>query len=125
MPEFQAIGAACKRIRNILRQAEEKGIKPAARFVPLPESAPGEKALAEYIETNASKIAEYQREKRYGDALVLLSTSRERVDAFFDKVMVMVDDEKVRANRLALLGTLLKEFSTVADFSEIVADSKG
>jgi glycyl-tRNA synthetase beta chain len=44
------------------------------------------------------------------------------VDAFFDKVMVMVEDEKLRANRLALLRTLLKEFSTIADFSEIVTD---
>jgi glycyl-tRNA synthetase beta subunit len=39
--------------------------------------------------------------------------------------MVMVDDAKVRANRLALLRTLLKEFSTIADFSEIVIESKG
>ena len=124
MPEFQAIGAACKRIRNILRQAQEKGIKPAVSFVPLPESAPEEKALAEYIETTAPKIEGYRREKKYGDALVLLSTARERVDAFFDKVMVMVENEKVRANRLALLETLLKEFSTIADFSEIVAEGK-
>jgi glycyl-tRNA synthetase beta subunit len=38
--------------------------------------------------------------------------------------MVMVDDERVRANRLALLQTLLKEFSTIADFSEIVSEAK-
>jgi glycyl-tRNA synthetase beta chain len=124
MPEFQAIGAACKRIRNILRQAEEKGIKPAARFSPLPDSAPEEKALAEFIQTNAPKIEDYRREKKYSDALVLLSAARERVDGFFDKVMVMVENEKVRANRLALLETLLKEFSTIADFSEIVVEGK-
>jgi glycyl-tRNA synthetase beta chain len=124
MPEFQAIGAACKRIRNILRQAEEKRIKPAARFALLPDSAPEEKALAEFIETNAPKIDVYRREKKYSDALMLLSAARERVDAFFDKVMVMVENEKVRANRLALLETLLKEFSTIADFSEIVVEGK-
>jgi glycyl-tRNA synthetase beta chain len=39
--------------------------------------------------------------------------------------MVMVDDAKVRANRLALLRTLLKEFSTIADFSEIVIEGRG
>ena len=55
---------------------------------------------------------------------MLLSTARESVDAFFDKVMVMVEDERVRANRLALLRTLLKEFSTIADFSEIVTEGK-
>ena len=46
------------------------------------------------------------------------------MDAFFDKVMVMVEDSKLRANRLALLRTLLKEFSTIADFSEIVTEEK-
>jgi len=46
------------------------------------------------------------------------------VDAFFDKVMVMVEDEDLRANRLALLQTLLREFSTIADFSEIVTEGK-
>jgi glycyl-tRNA synthetase beta chain len=56
---------------------------------------------------------------------MLLSTAREHVDAFFDKVMVMVEDKKVRAKRLALLRTLLKEFSTIADFSEIVTEGKG
>ncbi len=49
---------------------------------------------------------------------------RQPVDAFFDKVMVMVDDERVRANRLALLRDLLSEFSTIADFSEIVTEGK-
>jgi glycyl-tRNA synthetase beta chain len=60
----------------------------------------------------------------YEVALVEISRLRPTVDAFFDKVMVMVDDERVRANRLALLQTLLKEFSTIADFSEIVTEGK-
>jgi glycyl-tRNA synthetase beta chain len=124
LPEFQAIGAACKRMRNILRQAAEKGIVPAARFEYLPDSAPEEKNLAAYVETYGQRIDAHRREKQYSDALMLLSTARERVDAFFDKVMVMVEDARVRANRLALLQTLLKEFSTIADFSEIVTEGK-
>ncbi len=124
MPEFLAIGAACKRMRNILRQAEEKGIAPAATFEYLPESAQEEKDLAAYIEVNGPRVDALRKKKEYGDALMLLSTAREHVDAFFDKVMVMVEDEKVRANRLALLRTLLKEFSTIADFSEIVTEGK-
>jgi glycyl-tRNA synthetase beta chain len=52
----------------------------------------------------------------------MLSTARDPVDRFFDKVMVMVEDERIRANRLALLRTVLREFSTIADFSEIVAE---
>jgi glycyl-tRNA synthetase beta chain len=122
MPEFLAIGAACKRIRNILKQAEEKGITPALAFVFLRESGPEEKDLAAYIEVNGPRVEELRKKKEYGEALRLLSTAREPVDAFFDKVMVMVDDEKVRANRLALLRTLLKKFSTIADFSEIVTE---
>jgi glycyl-tRNA synthetase beta chain len=122
MPEFLAIGAACKRMRNILRQADEKGIAPAAKFELLPDSAPEENNLAAYIEANGSRVEEHRKKKEYGDALMLLSTAREPVDAFFDKVMVMVEDEKLRANRLALLRTLLREFSTIADFSEIVTE---
>jgi glycyl-tRNA synthetase beta chain len=125
MPEFLAIGAACKRMRNILRQAEEKGITPAAKFECLPDSAPEEKNLAAYLALNGPKVEALRHKKEYGDALMLLSTAREHVDAFFDKVMVMVEDKKVRANRLALLRTLLKEFSTIADFSEIVTEGKG
>ncbi len=124
MPEFLAIGAACKRMRNILRQADEKGIAAAAKFESLPDSAQEEKTLAAYIEANGPRVEELRKKKDYGDALTLLSAAREPVDKFFDKVMVMVDDEKVRANRLALLRTLLKEFSTIADFSEIVTEGK-
>jgi len=125
LPEFLAIGAACKRMRNILRQAEEKGVAPAATFEYLPDSAHEEKNLAAYIEVNGPRIEAHRKKQEYGYALMLLSTARERVDEFFDKVMVMVEDEKVRANRLALLRTLLREFSTIADFSEIVTEGKG
>jgi glycyl-tRNA synthetase beta chain len=124
MPEFLAIGAACKRIRNILRQAEEKGITPAEKFTHLPDAADEESMLDAYIEKTASRIEAHRSKREYVDALMLLSTAREPVDAFFDKVMVMVDDAHVRANRLALLRTLLREFSTIADFSEIVTEGK-
>ncbi len=124
LPEFIAIGAAGKRIRNILRQAEEKGIVPAPAFEYLPESAAEEKALADFVEVKGPKVETLRKEKKYGEALTLLSAARGPVDAFFDKVMVMVVDARVRANRLALLRTLLKEFSTIADFSEIVSEGK-
>ena len=125
MPEFQAIGTACKRMRNILRQAAEKNIDPAAKFVELAESADEEKNLMALMESASAKVEDHRRGKDYLEALLLLSTAREPVGRFFDKVMVMVDDAKVRANRLALLRTLLKEFSTIADFSEIVIEGKG
>jgi glycyl-tRNA synthetase beta chain len=125
LPEFVAIGAACKRMRNILRQAHEKGISPAASFEYLPDSAQEEKSLAAYVEANGPRVEALRKKKEYGEALKLLSTAREPVDLFFDKVMVMVPDQKLRANRLALLQTLLKEFSTIADFSEIVTEGNG
>jgi glycyl-tRNA synthetase beta chain len=124
MSEFQAIGAACKRMRNILRQASEKNIGSAAKFEYLPEVANEEKALMRYMDDTSEKVEQHRSKKEYLDALLLLSTARGPVDTFFDKVMVMVDDTKLRANRLALLRTLLREFSTIADFSEIVAEAK-
>jgi glycyl-tRNA synthetase beta chain len=124
MPEFQAIGAACKRMRNILKQATEKGVSSAEKFESLPESAEEEKSLMAFMERAAPQVEEHRKKKEYREALLLLSTAREPVDKFFDKVMVMVDDVRVRANRLALLRTLLREFSTIADFSEIVPEGK-
>jgi glycyl-tRNA synthetase beta chain len=124
MAEFPAIGAACKRMRNILRQAAEKGIEPAATFEYLPEAAEEEKSLSTYMERTGTRVEAHRSKKEYLDALLLLSTAREPVDKFFDRVMVMVDDERVRANRLALVRTLLREFSTIADFSEIVREGK-
>jgi glycyl-tRNA synthetase beta chain len=123
-PEFQAIGAACKRIRNILKQARENGFEPAGKFEYLPGAAEEEKTLMAYLERTSPRVEVHRNQKQYLDALLLLSTARELIDNFFDKVMVMVDDEQVRANRLALLQTLLKEFSTIADFSEIVIEGK-
>jgi len=124
MPEFQAIAAACKRMRNILRQAAEKRVYVADRFESFIEATDEEKALAGYMERTNFRVEEHRRKKEYKEALLLLSTAREHVDRFFDKVMVMVDDERIRANRLALLQTLLREFSTIADFSEIVTEGK-
>jgi len=123
-PEFLAIGAACKRMRNILRQAGEKGIEAALTFENLPEAADEEKALMAYMERTNARVEAHRSKKEYLDALLLLSTAREPVDKFFDKVMVMVDDEKIRANRLALLRTLQRQFSTIADFSEIMTEGK-
>jgi glycyl-tRNA synthetase beta chain len=124
MPEFQAIGAACKRMRNILKQAVEKRIEVATKFEDLSESPLEERALAAFLHRHGPQIEQLRKQKNYREALLLLATAREPVDRFFDKVMVMVEDARVRANRLALLKTLLREFSTVADFSEIVTEAK-
>jgi glycyl-tRNA synthetase beta chain len=122
IPEFRAIAAASKRMRNILKQAAEKKFRVSDRFEGLPESSSEETELARYLESNAQGIEQHRRKKEYKQALHLLSTAQGPVDSFFDKVMVMTDDERVRANRLALLQSLFEEFSTIADFSEIVIE---
>src|SRR5579863_509722 len=122
--DFESISIAFKRIKNILRQAAETGkqVAPAINVDALQEAA--EKELARQIPHTAKKVDALRAQRDYEHALVEVSKLRPAVDLFFDKVMVMVDDECVRANRLALLQSLLKEFSTIADFSEIVTEGK-
>ncbi len=122
--DFASISVAFKRIKNILRQATEtkKTIAPQLDSAALTDDS--EKFLAAEIPVIAQKVRELREQKNYAQALVEISRLRKPVDTFFEKVMVMVDDERVRANRLALLRDLLSEFSTIADFSEIVTEAK-
>ncbi len=124
LPDFQSIAAASKRIRNILRQAEEKGLPLGATFDPTIETSPEATALFEALHRLTPQIILDLESQSYLKVLLALSTLREPVDQFFDKVMVMVDDARIRANRLALLRSLLNLFSTVADFSEIVTEGR-
>jgi glycyl-tRNA synthetase beta chain len=124
MPEFVAIAAAAKRIHNILKQARERRVEIASAFESLAGAPQEEKLLAAYMERNSATIESLRQVHDYQGALALLANAREAVDAFFDKVMVMVDDPQTRANRLALLQTVLREFSTIADFSKIVTEGK-
>jgi glycyl-tRNA synthetase beta chain len=122
--DFESISVAFKRIKNILRQANETGkrIADSVDISALREDS--EKNLAKLVPETAKAANGFREAKNYSAALAEISRIRPAVDAFFDKVMVMVDDEQLRANRLALLRTLLREFSTIADFSEIVTDAK-
>ena len=122
--DFASISIAFKRIKNILRQAHETGKQIAAgpQADLLREDA--EKQLRAQILEIAQSVGALGQAREYSRALTEISRIRPAVDAFFDKVMVMVEDEQLRANRLALLQTLLKEFSTIADFSEIVTEGK-
>ena len=122
--DFESISIAFKRIKNILRQAAETGKQIGSQIDPgLLQDGP-EKDLASQIPITSKNVEQLRAAREYDQALVEISKLRPIVDRFFDKVMVMVDDASVRANRLALLQTLLQEFSTIADFSEIVTESK-
>jgi glycyl-tRNA synthetase beta chain len=122
--DFASISVAFKRIKNILRQAKETNKAVAAQLDSTALSEESETTLAAQIPGIAARVRELRAEKNYSPALLEISRLRKPVDLFFDKVMVMVDDESVRANRLALLRDLLNEFSTIADFSEIVTEGK-
>ena len=122
--DFESISVAFKRIKNILRQAAESGKQVAPAIDANAFQEAGEKELAAQIPRAVEAVDALRAQGDYEHALVEVSKLRPAVDLFFDKVMVMVDDKRVRANRLALLQSLLKEFSTIADFSEIVTEGK-
>jgi glycyl-tRNA synthetase beta chain len=118
--DFSAVSAAFKRMKNILSQASEKGFAASDSVDPALLTETTEKALADRSAELASRVSSLRAEKNYTAALEAIATLRPQVDTFFDAVMVMAPDPEVRANRLALLQKVLKDFSGIADFSEIV-----
>ena len=108
--DFEPLAASFKRIKNILGQA---GFVGGAQAIDESLLEPGpEKDLFEECRRIAGQPIE--------NAIARL---RPKVDLFFDKVLVNAPDARVRQNRLTLLHTLLAEFSSIADFSEIVTNS--
>ena len=122
--DFESISSAFKRMKNILRQAAEKTKIIALRVEPAGLREESEKELAARIPQTVATVEKLRAAHDYEAALREIATLRPAIDKFFDKVMVMVEDDNLRANRLALLQTVVKEFSTIADFSEIVTEGK-
>jgi glycyl-tRNA synthetase beta chain len=122
--DFGSISVAFKRTKNILRQAEENKRRIAEGLDSSALTEESEKELAALLPRTASAVEKLCAAGDYYAALMEIAKLRPAVDKFFDKVMVMVDDDNLRANRLVLLQTLVKEFSTIADFSEIVTEGK-
>jgi glycyl-tRNA synthetase beta chain len=122
--DFAAISAAFKRIKNILRQAGEKEGIPSASSVAGVDSTllsePAEEALSRESLKLAALVEPLRQERQYRRALEEIATLRPHVDRFFDAVMVMAPEPEIRRNRLALIASVLQEFSKVADFSEMV-----
>ena len=83
-----------------------------------------EKKLVALIPQTVARVEKLRGAYDYERALLEIAKLRPAIDKFFDGVMVMVDNDALRANRLALLQTVVKEFSTIADFSEIVTEGK-
>jgi len=116
--DFHAISAAFKRMKNILRQAEEKKL---AITTTMPVNlAPETLRLYEESATLAPKVAALRGAFSYGEALALIANLRPAVDAFFEKVMVLDPDPAICSANLGLIDEVLSSFSGIADFSEIV-----
>ncbi|MCP4954588.1 MAG: glycine--tRNA ligase subunit beta [Photobacterium aquimaris] len=110
----ESLAAANKRVGNIL--AKFNGELPTTVDNSLLVEA-AEKELAAKVETVVATLAPVFAAGDYQQALTELASLREAVDAFFDNVMVMAEDEKLKVNRLALLNLLRNQFLQVADIS--------
>jgi glycyl-tRNA synthetase beta chain len=116
LPESTSLAAANKRIRNILRKAGTE-IPHSYEGALLQEAA--EQTLAAAVEELDASVSPMFEQRDYTDALCRLAALQAPVDSFFDDVMVMADDEKLRNNRLALLNALSGLFLRVADISRL------
>jgi glycyl-tRNA synthetase beta chain len=110
---FEPLAASFKRIKNILRQAQATNLEgPDSRLLadgPEKDLYEASRAVSERIRTGG-----------YQQRLEEIASLRPQIDLFFDKILVNDPNEAIRKNRLALLHSLLAEFNTIADFSEIV-----
>ncbi len=112
-----SLAAANKRIANILKTEAGAPAQVDAALFDVDE----EKTLQAMVAALRTEHAADMEKRDYGAALERLAGLREAVDDYFDKVMVMADDEKVRNNRIAQLSQLRELFLDVADISRISA----
>ena len=116
--DFQPLAIAFKRVVNIIRGFKDGNIDPALL------TDPEERNLhSAYLQIRQSVLA-HVAGGDYSSALIEMARLRETVDAFFDSVLVMAEDEKIRFNRLSLLREISTLFHDVADFSRIVTDDR-
>jgi glycyl-tRNA synthetase beta chain len=116
LPDAASLTAANKRIANILRKAGEQ---PSPRVDPGLLTDPNERALATGLEELRQDVERLVTARRYAEALTKLAALRPAVDAFFDHVLVMAEDVRIRANRLALLAALQRLFLHMANLSRL------
>ncbi len=120
LPEAASLAAANKRIANILRQAESKG----ESFVDADVSAlkePAEIALFEALQAASRSAKPLFDSGDFSGYLKTFASLKSPVDSFFDAVMVMADDRKLRENRLALLTDMRKAMNRFSDISKLAA----
>lgn len=119
-PDFLSVASNFKRIINILTQAGDvPGLPDPSRMV-----EEGERDLWDTYSRIHPMVEAAQQAQDYARALRLLASMRRVVDSFFDKVLVMAEDEQVRGNRLAMLKQMSAMFLSIADISQIVLEKQ-
>ena len=116
LPEAASLTAANKRISNILRKAGEQ---PNPRVDPGLLQDADERKLATQLEELRIDVERLVTSRRYTEALGKLAALRPAVDGFFDRVLVMAEDVRIRANRLALLAALQRLFLLTANLARL------
>jgi glycyl-tRNA synthetase beta chain len=120
---FEPLAVSFKRIRKIIEKANLQSQDGQNVNAELFEND-AERELHIAVREAATKVQDQKRAGKYQEALEVIAGLRKAVDRFFEEVMVMAENEAVRKNRLALLSELLREFTTVADFSEMGAEDR-
>lgn len=115
LPEAAALAAANKRVSNILKKQAEAHLP--ERIDPNLFEHPAERVLADKLNAQTKTVQQLYAQADYAKALSQLAALKEPIDSFFDKVMVMTEDTAKRNNRLALLTSLHRLFTQIADIS--------
>jgi len=120
LPEAESLAAANKRVANILRQAASKG-ESYLKVERGQLKEPAEIALFDALQKASATANKLFDKSDYTGYLKTFAVLKAPVDAFFDKVMVMVEEDALRRNRLALLADLRQAMNRVADISRLAA----
>ncbi|MEE4355033.1 MAG: glycine--tRNA ligase subunit beta [Desulfococcaceae bacterium] len=115
--DFEPLAVAFKRVVNIIRKSDT-GVIPASVEESLFEHTSESDLFAAFSDLKG-KVMENLEKGDFQQVLLDIAGMKAHVDAFFDGVMVMAEDEKLRSNRLALLKQIADMFGTFADFSKI------
>ncbi len=120
-PNVLAVAELLKRTANILRQAREKKIVFADEETESLLREPAEKELSRNVTEVNAAIQRSYREGNYGAVIAAIASLQPPLNAFFDSVMVMVEETSLRDNRLALLARTESVVRWAADFSELAS----
>jgi glycyl-tRNA synthetase beta chain len=119
LPEAESLAAANKRITNILKKSEVDARSLSVNDNLLKESA--ERDLYSAMTDLHPHVIKAFENNDYTGSLTAMAQLRQNVDAFFNDVMVMDEDEQLRNNRIALLSDLHNMMNQVADISKLTA----